>query len=611
MALIGVAVNRLCRGAGALSATFGAVVALTAGCTRSEPSTATIDRLQGTAHVSPTPGRQVRDVAGIVTAVRGFGSVKGFWIQDPQADGDPRTSEGLFVRAAAPNVAPGDSVSVSGRVQEFTPGEGAPYLSSTELVDARWTVRSSGNPMPPAEVIKADAVPDILTATPGGSIENLDLAPDKYALDFWAAREGMRVTLADARVTGPTTPHHELYVTAKPDQARTPRGGAIYGGYDKDPTGVLKVESLIPFADRPFPLLDTGDVLSGDTTGVVAYDKFGGYTLHATELGRPLGGNLARTAARPQHPDELAVACYNVENLSAADPQQKFDALAKGIVAHLATPDIVTLEEIQDNNGAAGADRGAVDADRTLGRFVDAIAAAGGPRYQARQINPVPDADGGAPGGNIRVGFLFNPDRVSFVDRPGGDATTPADVVVRDGKPTLSVSPGRVNPGDEAWHASRKPLVGEFVFQGRTVFVVADHFNSKLGDQPTHGRFQPPARGSETQRRKQAARVRDFVRKIQAADPNANVVVSGDLNDFSFSPTLATLTESGLRDLAATLPENQRYSYVFDGKAQLIDHILVSAAARDAEIEVVHINAEFHDQTSDHDPEIARFRPFP
>ncbi|MCA1438594.1 hypothetical protein I6F33_37690, partial [Bradyrhizobium sp. BRP20] len=131
---------------------------------------------------------------------------------------------------------------------------------------------------------------------------------------------------------------------------------------------------------------------------------------------------------------------------------------------------------------------GVVAADQTLQRFTDAIVAAGGPRYEWRQIDPRDLADGGEPGGNIRVGFLFNPRRVSFVDRPGGDATTAVSVVTERGKPHLSVSPGRVDPGNAAWAKSRKPLAGEFVFHGHTVFVIANHFNSKGGDQPTHGR---------------------------------------------------------------------------------------------------------------------------
>jgi predicted extracellular nuclease len=123
------------------------------------------------------------------------------------------------------------------------------------------------------------------------------------------------------------------------------------------------------------------------------------------------------------------------------DPPSKFDALAHQIVDHLLSPDVIALEEIQDNSGAT--DNGMVEADVTLGQLVAAIAAAGGPAYEWRQINPVDDQDGGQPGGNIRVGFMFRTDRgVAFVDRPGGSPTTPTSVVSGASGPELSVSPG-------------------------------------------------------------------------------------------------------------------------------------------------------------------------
>ena len=86
------------------------------------------------------------------------------------------------------------------------------------------------------------------------------------------------------------------------------------------------------------------------------------------------------------------------------------------------TAPLLSLEEIQDNNGATN--NGVVDASQTLNELIAAIQSEGGPAYQFRQINPVNNADGGEPGGNIRVGFLFRTDRgLAFVDRPGGTST--------------------------------------------------------------------------------------------------------------------------------------------------------------------------------------------
>src|SRR5205814_3954638 len=206
----------------------------------------------------------------------------------------------------------------------------------------------------------------------------------------------------------------------------------------------------------------------------------------------------------------------------------------------------------------------------------------------------------GQPGGNIRVAFLFNPARVSFVDRPGGGSTSSVGVVKQHGKAHLTASPGRVDPGNEAWTTSRKPLAGEFVFGGRTVIVIANHFNSKGGDQPTHGRFQPPTRSSEVQRQKQATVLRRFVDQILAADKHANLIVAGDLNDYPFSPAVQTLAAGGaLTDLIATVPEAERYSYVFEGQSQVLDHILASNAPRGVDYDVVHVNAEFADRSEE------------
>ena len=149
------------------------------------------------------------------------------------------------------------------------------------------------------------------------------------------------------------------------------------------------------------------------------------------------------------------------------------------------------------------------------------------------------------------------------------------------------------------------------MFQGRKVIVVANHFNSKGGDQSADGRFQPPNRSSEVQRTQQATVLNAFVKDVLAADPNANVVLAGDFNDYQFSGPIKTLTDDGatLTDLITTLPENQRYTYVFNGVSQVLDHIFVTKPVTDVQYEVIHNNAEFAGQASDHDPQVVRIRP--
>ncbi|MFE3661455.1 endonuclease/exonuclease/phosphatase family protein [Streptomyces sp. NPDC059164] len=570
-----------------------------------EPGDVRIHDIQGTTRVSPLAGAAVTGVPGVVTGVRTSGS-RGFWIQETAPDGDPRTSEGLFVYtgSTAPAVKAGDMVLVSGKVAEYYPGSAT--QSITQITGPRVTVLSSGNALPAPVVLDARSVPGRYVPTAdGGSIDPLPLEPKRYALDLYESLEGLRVQIADTRVTGATTKYDEIWVTVKPKENPTRRGGTLYASYEDQNTGRLKVMSLDPA--QPVPAANVGDMLKGRTTGVLDYASYGGYNLQATELGTHVDKKLRREVTRQQRKGELAVATYNVENLDAADDQAKFDTLAEGVAKNLSSPDIVSLEEIQDDNGPVN--DGTVGSEATLKRFTDAIVAQGGPRYAWRYVAPENNQDGGEPGGNIRNVFLYNPDRVSFVDRPGGDATTPVEAVKTWKGVKLSASPGRINPASPAWESSRKPLVGEFVFRGRSVFVIGTHFGSKGGDQPLHGRFQEPTRSSETKRVQQAAEVNTFVTSLLKADKSARVVALGDFNDFEFSPTFTALTEGRvLKPLITTLPASERYSYVYDGNSQTLDHILTSPAIRRLDYDVVHINAEFADQASDHDPQVVRIK---
>ncbi|MEW2060561.1 endonuclease/exonuclease/phosphatase family protein [Streptomyces sp. NPDC007002] len=570
-----------------------------------EPGDVRIHDIQGTTRVSPLAGAAVTGVPGVVTGVRTSGS-RGFWIQETAPDGDPRTSEGLFVYtgSTAPAVKAGNMVLVSGKVAEYYPGSAT--QSITQITGPRVTVLSSGNALPAPVVLDARSVPGRYVPTAdGGSIDPLPLEPKRYALDLYESLEGLRVQIADTRVTGATTKYDEIWVTVKPKENPTRRGGTLYASYEDQNTGRLKVMSLDPA--QPVPAANVGDVLKGRTTGVLDYASYGGYNLQATELGTHVDKKLRREVTRQQRKGELAVATYNVENLDAADDQAKFDTLAEGVAKNLSSPDIVSLEEIQDDNGPVN--DGTVGSEATLKRFTDAIVAQGGPRYAWRYVAPENNQDGGEPGGNIRNVFLYNPDRVSFVDRPGGDATTPVEAVKTWKGVKLSASPGRINPASPAWESSRKPLVGEFVFRGRSVFVIGTHFGSKGGDQPLHGRFQEPTRSSETKRVQQAAEVNAFVTSLLKADKSARVVALGDFNDFEFSPTFTALTEGRvLKPLITTLPASERYSYVYDGNSQTLDHILTSPAIRRLDYDVVHINAEFADQASDHDPQVVRIK---
>ncbi|ALC23928.1 endonuclease/exonuclease/phosphatase family protein [Streptomyces pristinaespiralis] len=572
-----------------------------------------IHDIQGNTRVSPLEGKQVSDVPGIVTGVRTYGS-RGFWFQDPEADGDAATSEGVFVfTGSAPKVAVGDRVTVSGTVTEYVPGGASSGNQSlTEITKPTVTVVSSGNEVPAPVTVSAWSVPAAYTPegdpAAGGSINGLPLAPRTYALDYYESLEGTNIRVGTSRVVGATDAFAELWVTVKPWENDNRRGGTVYGSYESQNTGRLQIQSLVPLAEQPFPKANVGDVLSGTTEGPLDFNQYGGYTLTARTLGTVEDRGLTRESTRPQRNGELAVATYNVENLDPSDPQEKFDALAKAVVENLASPDILALEEIQDDTGAKN--DGTVSAAQTVKKFTDAIVAAGGPAYEWRSVDPVNNEDGGQPGGNIRQVFLFNPERVSFNDRAGGDATTATGVVRERGRAALTLSPGRIDPANDAWEDSRKPLAGEFTFRGRTVFVIANHFGSKGGDESLVSHHQPPVRSSEAQRLKQAQAVNAFVKDVLDADHKADVVVLGDINDFEFSETTKALTDGGaLFPAIKSLPRSERYSYVYQGNSQVLDQILTSPSIRDFSYDSVHINAEFSDQNSDHDPQVLRFCP--
>jgi len=563
-----------------------------------------IHHIQGAAHVSPLLGQGVTGVAGIVTAL----AANGFYLQDPYADGNDATSEGIFVftGSGSPLLAArsvGEAVKVSGTVSEFRPGSNTNNLSVTQIGNngavqalevVAWTageglsiapVALGRDRVPPAATIHDDAAGNVETTG--------DFDPTVEGIDFYESLEGMRVRIDEAVATSPTArfgTSEELWVLADGGagaSGTTARGGSLIAPGDFNPERI-QIDDLQNAAVN-LPDVDVGARL-GPIEGVVGYD-FGNYEVLVPSAPTVVAASsLTReTTHIVRDLDEVRIASFNVENLDPNDGPAKFAALAAAIVGNLKAPDILSLAEVQDNSGPLN--DGVTDAGLTLQTLVDAIAAAGGPTYVWRQIDPVNNEDGGEPGGNIRVAFLYDPARVGFVE-PSLRRLSDAD------------------PSDgDAFAASRKPLAGTFTFNGEEITVVANHFNSKGGDQPLFGRHQPPALASETQRLQQAEVVRSFVAEVLAEDAGARVVVAGDLNDFEFSDPITRLESAGLTALIETLPANERYGYNFEGNAQALDHLLASDRLVDglAGVDIVHMNSEFAEQVSDHDPFLAAF----
>jgi predicted extracellular nuclease len=566
-----------------------------------------IHDIQSASHISEFNGQKVADVPGIVTSLKS----NGFYLQDPNPDSDDRTSEGIFVfTSSAPTVQVGDSVKISGTVTEFRPGgaSGANNLTITQITSPTIVKLSSGNALPSATILGngGRTIPNTVIENDASNVEtNGIFDPAQDGIDFYESLEGMLVQVNNPVATSPTNSFGEIWVLADNGvnaTGRTARGGILVSSNDFNPERIQIDDTLFAGSSPKVNVGATFDTI----TGVVDY-SFNNYEVLPTSVNVTSDSLSKEVTNLTPTTNQLTIATFNVENLDPSDGATKFNNLANGIVNNLKSPDIVTLEEIQDNNGPTN--NGVVDASTTFQTLINAIATAGGPTYEYRQINPVNNQDGGEPGGNIRQGFLFNPNRVQFVDISGGGSSTNTTVTVVNGVPTLSASPGRLDPTNSAFTSSRKPLVGEFTFNGQTVYVVGNHFNSKGGDQPLYGPNQPPTRSSETQRQQQATVVKDFVESVLAINPKANIAVVGDLNDFEFSNPLSTLESAKLKTLIETLPENERYTYNFEGNAQTLDHVLVSDNLLNKldGYDVVHINSEFADQDSDHDPSVARF----
>jgi hypothetical protein len=267
------------------------------GGTGGTPGPLRIHDIQGTSWVSPYDGQAVTNVPGIVTGVRTADSSKGYWIQDPDPDGNPATSEGVFVyTGSAPTVAAGDSVLVSGKVQDYYPlasGETTSTtsnLSVTEIDQSSVSVVSTGNTLPAPIVIDPDTVPD--TYAPdlgGGNIEPTQITPSRSALDYYEPIEGMRVEVDNARVIGPSDSYAEEYVTTKPTQDESFRGGALLESENAMPSGRLEIVA----ADGTNPEVNVGDVFSGATIGPLYYSQYGG-----TSSPRPRSAPCSTAAPR-------------------------------------------------------------------------------------------------------------------------------------------------------------------------------------------------------------------------------------------------------------------------------------------------------------------------
>lgn len=556
-----------------------------------------IAEIQGQGPRSPLAGRCGVAVEGVVAAVREGRSSGGFWVVG--AGG-----RGLFVAdlAEAPRPAPGARVEVVGCVEERAGRDSDPW--TTTLVPSELTVAESTGEsgMPAAIVIGGEVGRPSRWNVDDDAGRDFDPASD--ALDFWNALEGSLVAIPDPLVVGALDGFGQLAIVGdggRDSGARTPRGGLIDSELGSRPHRLV----IAPSA-AGLPAAKVGDRL-GPVTGIVEY-RFGSWRLvpaapveiAASAPWRPQPAQLGR--------ERFTVASYNVLNLSARSDKQRFDLVAESIVRDLGSPAVVGLQEIQDDSGPQ--DDGTTTSTETLGRLVDAILGAGGPRYEAWWRDPEDNADGGQPGGNIRVAALVDPLRATVIEREGDGFVEP--VRIGDGAGP-SASPGRlfvdhpafaVEDGDGG---TRKPLVLELEMNGHRLVVVVCHLASKSGDDAVIGRIQPPRRPTERRRIRQALAIVEWVQQLLALDPQANAIVLGDFNDFPARPAIRLLADAG--PLVRLEPPDPATAYSFNwlGVVDQLDHAFVTPALAEQarpRIEIVHTNVDLPapQAVSDHDP---------
>lgn len=224
--------------------------------------------------------------------------------------------------------------------------------------------------------------------------------------------------------------------------------------------------------------------------------------------------------------------------------------------------------------------------------LIQTIQELSGIRYEWTDVEPEVGADGGQPGGNIRNGFLYNPNRLELVEG----------------------STRVVGKKLECFEGSRKPLLSEFVEKasGNTLAVINVHFASKRHQASI---FAPELPGIDAKlevRVEQAIVVREEARKIY--DDGIEYYITGDFNDTENSETMQSLLGLSSVNLVNTLPEAERYDYNHRGKLQVLMHGIVSQTmATKAEYEIIHGNeligvkaGEETDKPSDHAYVIAK-----
>lgn len=551
---------------------------------------ATIGQVQGSEQRSPLLGQMVR-IRGIVTADYQSAAARGFSLQEQELPKND-TSTGIFVFQGdrqTPDVKVGDEVQVIGTVAETN--------DRTELDISRAAysiiVNSSGNSLPQPIELRPPAL-------------------DTDARTYFERYEGMLVSLPHALVIGPTSTFGEFTVV-RADTGVTrlfegdPRGAGWRivvddgGGVRYDVAVGDQIDGLIGPLDYSFgqfkiqQLPEQKLIITTATREAprIAPAGNGEFTIVSFNLENFFDPIDTPGKADPCDRDQNGKPCQ--ERVTPADYALKLTKTGQAIRDTLGAPTIIAVQEVENL------------------QILNALAAT--PELAPYGYGAVL-LEGLDPRG-INVGLLYRRDRATVVRAEQRNACTTADLGFGGGEPRCSTRGDGVLDGFAV--ATRPPLVVALTVRDgtgaseRPLTVIVNHWKAKTGTDPAGQQFV-------ARRVAEAQLVAGIVNDLLAADPDTAIMVVGDLNDFPQSAPLRTLTDTTpLRSLATVPPEGERYSYIYQGLAQILDHILVTPNLRTALLgfAYVHLDADFPadlaDQAnpyrlSDHDPPVGRFR---
>ncbi|GLA06244.1 hypothetical protein AnigIFM60653_006770 [Aspergillus niger] len=580
----------------------------------------TIPEINGDRYVSSYQGKRVSGLKGLVTAK---GS-SGFYIRATDADSDSRTSNSIYVYGSSgvSQVTVGDIVTLSGKVTEYR--SSSSYVYSTEIESpSDIQVLSSDNTVTPVVIGKDNLDPPTeqyssldngdVFSLPGNSSRlstaNPVLEPTEYGMDFWQSLSGELATLTGLTAISKANSYGDTWVIGDwPVTGKNDRGGLTMRANDSNPESIV-IGSPLDGTKNP---TDTklGDTLE-DITGIIT-QAYGFYTLLPLTALTKTGSNTAEATATTLQADgtcsSITIGDYNVDNFS---PQSStMSGIGEHIAKYLNSPTVLFLQEIQDNSGAT--DDGVVSANETLSKLASAVKEHGGVAYNYTDIDPENDTNGGERGGNIRPAYLFDPSVVRLRNYNPGSSTDSTSVL-SDG--SLSYNPGLIDPSNEAWDDSRKPLVAQWeTLDGKNTFYTINvHFTSKYDSTSLEGDPRPPVNGWVENRVDQAKVVAKFVTSILDVNSDAKIITAGDFNEYAFvEPLEVFVSESKLQDLEEVtgIPATERYTYLYNQNCESLDHMYVSSALTSgAKMEHIHVNSwvSTDDELSDHDPTVALF----